>query len=226
VNFLRTKKREGPSKPTPFPMVRDDKKDNLVLLLNHYGLSDFFYPPAVFLPLDIGRIEVLQSHGSSVDVAKSENKIQFTKVSESNDHDFVACNPSLDTSSGEGSFWKVTIQGGNWVYLGIIGYLGASIHSFSDSTSYGWTSGSRVYHGGKDREGDSGWTNFTQGECLHFHLKTNKLNMFSVQKNKRFVMDITTTVPAYYIHFNLFHLGTKISLEPLSQDEATSLLED
>jgi hypothetical protein len=39
-------------------------------------------------------------------------------------------------------------------------------------------------------------------------------------------MDITTTVPAYYIHFNLFHLGTKISLEPLSQDEATSLLED
>jgi hypothetical protein len=84
VNFLRTKKRDDPSKSTPFPKVREDKKDKFASLLNYYGLSDFFYPPAVFLPLDIGKIEVVQPHDSSVDVTKSENKIQFTKVSGTN----------------------------------------------------------------------------------------------------------------------------------------------
>ena len=32
-------------------------------------------------------------------------------------------------------------------------------------------------------------------------------------------MDIATTVPASYLHFNLYIRGTKILLEPLDQDE-------
>ena len=49
--------------------------------------------------------------------------------------------------------------------------------------------------------------------------------MFSVQKNKKFVIDIDTTVSAYYIHFNIPYGGTTISLEPIGDDERTRMLE-
>ena len=85
----------------------------------------------------------------------------------------------------------------------------------------------QVYQGGLDKhEGYGGWTTFTEGECLYFHLNSKKLTMFSVQKNKKFAMDIATTVPAYYIHFNLHTRDTKISLESLGEDEREHLLED
>ena len=44
--------------------------------------------------------------------------------------------------------------------------------------------------------------------------------------NKNFTMDIATTVPASYLHFNLYIRDTKILLEPLDQDERECLLED
>ena len=44
--------------------------------------------------------------------------------------------------------------------------------------------------------------------------------------NKNFTMDIATTVPASYLHFNLYIHDTKILLEPLDQDERERLLED
>ena len=44
--------------------------------------------------------------------------------------------------------------------------------------------------------------------------------------NKNFTMDIATTVPASYLHFNLCNRDTKILLEPLDQDECERLLED
>ena len=44
--------------------------------------------------------------------------------------------------------------------------------------------------------------------------------------NKNFTMDIATTVPASYLHFNLYICDTKILLEPLDQDERERLLED
>ncbi|OEU14461.1 hypothetical protein FRACYDRAFT_241006 [Fragilariopsis cylindrus CCMP1102] len=167
-------------------------------------------------------------YGSSVTVTRDDNKIQFSKV---NGEHFVACKPSLNASSDEGSFWKVTIDEmpedhiKQWVFLGIIGSLGASYNSRVDPTSYGWSGKPQVWHEGSIRDGDSGWTRFTRGECLHFHLKSNKLTMFSVQKNKKFVIDIDTTVPAYYSHFNILYVGTKVTLEPLGEDECERILD-
>ncbi|OEU10860.1 hypothetical protein FRACYDRAFT_263729 [Fragilariopsis cylindrus CCMP1102] len=228
VNFLRMKKIEDPTKPVQSPMVRIEKRNNFDYLLRYFGLADFFYPSPVFLPLDTSKIDVVQ-HGSSVTVTKSDNKIKFRKVTGGKKFTFVACKPSLNATSDEGSFWKVTIDvlaGNSWLLLGIIGHLGASYNSHVDPTSYGWSNASQVLHGGFNRNGDSGWTTFTQGECLHFHLKSNKLTMFSVQKSKKFVIDIDTTVPAYYIHFNIFNAGTMLTLEPLGEDEQTRMLEN
>ncbi|OEU11674.1 hypothetical protein FRACYDRAFT_270652 [Fragilariopsis cylindrus CCMP1102] len=237
INFLRKKKREDPSDPVQSPpKVREEKKEDFISLLDYYGLSDFFYPPPVLLPLDIANIEVVHSNGSVVDVTKSVDKIQFTNASRERAHWFVACKPSLDVSE-EGSFWKVTIDVlpyNHRIYLGIIGNIGASNFSCSDSTSYGWGCSGQVYHGGLIRGRDAGWTGFTEGECLYFHLKSNKLTMFSVDKNREFVIDIATTafggiattaIREYYIHFNFqtartaLIFGAKISLEPLSDEE-------
>jgi hypothetical protein len=227
VNFLRTKKIENQSSKTiKSPKIPDGKKDEFESLLQHFGLTDFFYPPPVFLLLDVANLDVVPLHGSlvNVNVTKSENKIHFSKLN-GNGRYFVACKPSL-VASEEGSFWKVTIEELplNIIYLGIIGCLDASNDSRTDLTSYGWANSTQVLIGGSSQNGDSGWTKFTEGECLYFHLKTNKLSMFSVLKNKKFVMDIATTCPAYYIHFNLYHVGTKISLEPLHEDECERLL--
>jgi hypothetical protein len=142
---------------------------------------------------------------------------------------FLACKPSLDDNSGEGSFWKVTIDvlpDHHWIYLGIIGNLVAADKSFEDSTSYGWSCGSGVWIGGSKLNGSSGWTQFTEGDSLYFHLKLYKLTMFSVQENKKFVIDIAKcrTVCEYYIHFNLYDPGNKIFLEPLSEYERECLL--
>ncbi|OEU08100.1 hypothetical protein FRACYDRAFT_221053 [Fragilariopsis cylindrus CCMP1102] len=239
VHFLRTKKTEDLSNPMESPTIPDGKEKEFEILLHYFGLSDFFYPPSVLLPLDIANIEVVQSHGSVVDVTKSVNKIQFTNAaSRERAHWFVACKPSLDVSE-EGSFWKVTIDvlpDNRWIYLGIIGNIGASNFSYSDSTSYGWGCNGHVDDGGLIRSGDSGWTGFTEGECLYFHLKSNKLTMFSVDKNRKFVIGgiATTAICKYYIHFNLTNhaartapvFGAKISLEPLSDEERKLLPEN
>jgi hypothetical protein len=228
VNFLRTKKIENQSSKTiKSSKIPDGKKDEFESLLHYFGLTDFFYPPPVFFPLDIG--DVVHPNGYLVDLTKSENKIHFSKVN-GKGHCFVACKPYLDTS-GEGSFWKVTIDvlpGDRWVYLGIIGNIGASNARCGDPTSYGWAGGiggAQVWIGGLSRGGDSRWTNYIRGECLYFQLKSNKLTMFSVHKNKKFTIDIATTVPAYHIHFNLYDVGTKLTLEPLREDERKLLLE-
>ena len=231
INFLRMKKIEDPAIPVRSSTVHIDKKENFEYLLRYFGLTDFFNPSPVFLPLDIGKIDVVQQYqyGSSVTVTRGDNKIQFSKV---NGEHFVACKPSLNASSDEGSFWKVTIDEmpedhiKQWVFLGIIGNLGASYNSRVDPTSYGWSGRPQVWHEGSIRGGDSGWTRFTRGKCLHFHLKSNKLTMFSVQENKKFVIDnIDTTVPAYYIHFNILYVGTKVTLEPLGEDECERMLD-
>jgi hypothetical protein len=230
VNFLRTKKIEDQSNPVKSPAIPDGKKKEFETLLNYFGLSNFFYPSPILLPLDIANIEVVYSDGSFVDVTKSENKIQFTKTSGEDQDYFVGCKPSLDIS-GEGSFWKVTIDvlslHDNWIVLGIIGNIGASYDSYFDSTSYGWGCNGVVYHGGSNRSEDCGWNGFTEGECLFFHLKSDRLTMFSVQKNRVFVIGIATTaIREYYIHFNLQAVGTKISLEPLSDKERKLLPEN
>ena len=228
LNYLRTKKIEDQSKPVRSPKIPDDKRDEFETILQYFGLTEFFYPPSIFLPLDINNIDVVQSGASNVTVTKTENKIQFVKSSNNGYYNFVACKPTLD-SSGEGSFWKITIDAlptlGPWYFVGIIGNLAASRTSFTDATSYGWMGNSDVYQGGKVRQnGDSGWTGFTQGEYLYLHLKANKLTMFSVQKNKKFTMDVATTDSTYYIHFNTTYTGTTWTLEPLREYERARLL--
>lgn len=61
---------------------------------------------------------------------------------------------------------------------------------------------------------------------LYFHLKSKKLTMFSVQKKRKFVMVIATTVPSYYIHFNFLTVHTKLTLEQLRENECGRLLEN
>ena len=225
VDFLRMKKREDPSKPAPPPTVPDDKKDNFVSLLNYYGLSDFFYPP-VFLPFDIGKIEVVQPHGSSVVVTRSESKIRFSYDASISSGYFATCKPSLN-SSGEGSFWKVTIDTltmNHWLFLGIIGNLNPFHVSSKDLTAYGW-GGECAVKNGIYEASEIGV--LSQGDCIYFHLKSNKLTMFNAEKNLKTVIDIDTTVSdTYYINFNFYSPNTEISLEPLTEDECERMLEN
>ena len=94
--------------------------------------------------LDIAEIDVVQPQGSSVVVTKSEKKIQFSyDVSIGTRFFFVACKPSLN-SSGEGSFWKVTIDTlprNNRLFLGINGNLNVS------SKNTGWEEKSALNNG-------------------------------------------------------------------------------
>jgi len=229
IDFLRMKKRENPSNPIQPPKIPEAQKENFATLLDYYGLTDFFYPPTDYLPLDINNISVVQPHGRQINVTKSKNKIEFLKQSEGIENFyFIACTPSLNYSD-EGSFWKVTINEVPYIgglFLGIIRNLGPYCVSHDDSTSYGWAGGSHIYHAGHDKNGQLGFNaGFTQGECLYFHLKTNKLTMFSVQKNVKYTMNIATKVNySYYIHFNIRFSGTKITLESLNQVECARLL--
>jgi len=203
INFLRNKKREDPSKPIQStPKVREEKKEDFISLLDYYGLTDFFYPPSVFDPLDINNMEVVQPD-CCVDVTRSKNKIQCLYNRDYGGDYIVACKPTLD-SSEEGSFWKVTIgelpANNQSLYLGIIGNLAAS-HDVFD------------------------WSGFTQGDCLYFHLTSNKLTMFCVQENKKCTMNVATSDDAaYYIHFKMQSVGTKWTLEPLSEEERARFL--
>ena len=174
--------------------------------------------------MDIAEIDVVQPHGTSVVVSKSETKIQFSKDAPVQDNYFVACKPSLN-SSGEGSFWKVTIDtmpDHICLFLGIIGNLNASSESFGDSTAYGWDTYS-IWKNGIC--GNSHMIDFSQGECVHFHLKSNKLTMFCVKQNQKEVIDMVIISDAYYIHFSFYGVGTKISLEPLDEVEQKRMLE-
>jgi hypothetical protein len=231
VDFLRMKKREDPSKPARTFEVRDDKKDNFLSLLNYYGLREFFYPcsqPSSVL--DITTTDVVQPWGSTIDVTKSENKIQFSATNDK--RDYVICRPPLD-SSGEGAFWKVTINqldiNSCCLVIGIIGNLNpASNESQYHSTSYGWSSpnnGSRtnLYKGGAGCI-SSDWKGFAHGECLHFKFKSNRLSMYSVQKNRTFVME-TPNIVDKFIHFNLLEAGAEVILESLNKEEREHLLE-
>ena len=215
VNFLRLKKREVPSKPVQSPMVRKEKEESFISLLDYWGLTNFFFPSSVqVVPFDINNINVIQPHGFNVDVTKEENKIQFSKEREGGNSGFVACKLPLE-SSREGSFWKVTIDAlpNYGVVLGIIGNLNASRASYEDSTSYGWASNGRVLVGGENDIESSRWNGFTEGDCQCFHLKSNKLTMFSLSKNRKFTVDIATTVESYYIHFIMNIIGTKLTLD-------------
>jgi len=183
VNYLRTKVIEDPSsnKVIGCPKIPEGKEEAFEVLLNYFGLTDFFYPPSTSISLDITNINVVLPHGSGVDVTKNENMIQFLKNNRHKNWDVVTCKPTLD-SSGEGSFWKVTIDAlpGAWIFLGIIGNPDASNipTSHTDSTCYGWAGSSSVYHGGTERKGDSGWDNFYSRRKPLFSFEIEQINNF------------------------------------------------
>ena len=221
VDFLRMKKREDPSKPAPPPTVHNDTKDNFLSLLNYYGLTEFFYPSLQPLVFDIANIAVMHPDVSSIDVVKSEDKIQFSQDSDAHEYEHVVCIPSLD-SSGEGAFWKVTIDqmDDGWLFLGIVGNLNFEADATSDSTAYGMDSTDVWRGGGSDSDGD--WTGFGQGDCVYFKFKSNKLTVYNVRKDKKFEICTCSTGNAYIL-FDL-GCGTKVTLEPLDEEKHKYLL--
>ena len=221
VDFLRMKKREDPSKPAPPPTVHNDKKDNFLSLLNYYGLTEFFYPSLQPLVFDIANIAVMHPDVSSIDVVKSEDKIQFSQDSDAHEYEHVVCIPSLD-SSGEGAFWKVTIDqmDDGWLFLGIVGNLNFEADATSDSTAYGMDSTDVWRGGGSDSDGD--WTGFGQGDCVYFKFKSNKLTVYNVRKDRKFEICTCSTGNAYIL-FDL-GCGTKVTLEPLDEEKHKYLL--
>lgn len=112
----------------------------------------------------------------------------------------------------------------NWIYSGLIGTTSASQNSYSDPTSFGWAGSNQVYVAGVNNSWADGWTGFTEGECLHFLLEGAKLTMFSVIKNKRFVID-TATGGDKFIHFNFGKNSTKVTLEPLDAEHRAKLVD-
>jgi len=187
--------------------------------------------------VDIKNIEVVKSYdGKFLDVIKSENEIQFSYEKGEYDSPFLSCKPSLD-GSGDGFFWKVIVNKlysskGN-IFIGIIGNISApqkKLLDARDATSYGWIGGHTRVIGGSLGYRDSGWTKFTTGECLHFHFKSDKLTMYSVQKNRKFTMDVAPPTScndnggAYYIHFNAINDDTQITLKPLTDKDARARL--
>ena len=260
VNFLRSKKIQDKSKPALLPPnIPDDRKEEFEMILHHYGLFDLFYPrlsllsiggsnsdkstttdgieaqteiPSVTNTIDVASIDTVEkpTGTSVVDVTKSEHKIELTHRGSEDGHHFVACTSPLD-GSGDGSFWKVTVNkitnSNGWVLLGIVGNLNVTSNSYSDAASYAWAGGNTVWISGSNRRGHSGWTHFTTGECLYFHFKSNKLTMYSVQKNQKYTMDVATPSKddgVYYMHFNLYSPDTKITLEPLIDEVERALL--
>merc|ERR1719464_1905738 len=270
LNFLREKKREDPTKePVRVKTIRKEKKQAFDSLLDYYGLTDYFYPFETTCNIDLDVSNVVHD-SSEVSVSKlSHDKIQFCRkilLYKGGLGSFVAYKERLYPCSGRGAFWKLMIDAlldGTVVLLGIIGVKNLddddrndnnvvsennnnqklNLHYEDFKTVYGWEGASLISVGGccKDSS-DTGWTDFVQGECLYFHLKSNRLTMYSVQKNQKFTIDIlennaTTTTRSsstraegdylqekeedayYYIHFDLFRNGTKITLEPLVDEE-------
>jgi len=232
VNYLRMKKIEDPTDLLGFPDVPAQKKKDFHRILRYFGLIDFFnLKPAFILPFDFPNIDVFQPHGTAVNVTKSEKKIQLSY--NGNGHYFVACKPSI-SPSGVGSCWKVTVDAlpnNDWLLIGVIGNLNSTNDSWGDSTTYGFTGGNRCFRRGMAHAGHRGWTQFSVGECLYLcfnsNSNTNKLTMYSVQKDKKFVIeDIATDVDEYYIHFNFRYAGTKLTLQSLSVNEHAKLIEN
>jgi hypothetical protein len=221
VNFLRIKRIDDPSNPkVDPPTVPEGKRQEWFCLLEHYGLTPFFTKS---FSLDVTKITVVQAQGSFVPTQRVGDSLQLAYYG-SNTHYFVACTPGL--VPGTQSTWKITInklENNRWIFMGLIGKTNAMENSYSDPTSFGWASSNQVYVAGTNENGSGGWAGFTEGECLHFCLEGVKLTMFSVTKNRRFVIN---NVPAgdKFIHLNFHYFGTKVTLEPLNSDEYAKLM--
>jgi BTB/POZ domain len=223
LNYLRMKLIEDPSDPLNPPVIPNEKRKEWCCLLKHYGLTSFFAKR--FSSLQVSDIAVVQDQDSLVSTQCVGEKLELTYVNAPDRFHFVACSPCL--GAGTQASWKVTITKLPtqycWLYLGLIGTTVALSSSYCYPTSFGWASNSQVYVAGQVNPSAGGWTSFSEGECLHFVLKETKLSMFSAAKNQRFTID---NVPSgdKFIHFNFYHSGTKLTLEPLSESEFDKLV--
>lgn len=239
VNFLRDKKREDSSKPITAPQViSEGKKKSYASLLTHFELFTFFYSKSIS-SIDISMADIVTSH-STVTVEKTRNQIEVTNCfkppSGNNSFQSVSCTSPLNLS-GDGSSWKVTIHESSSrlrCFLGVIQQLNGHAHasSINQRTCNGWfddylTRNIYCVVGGKKNVYQTTRGFFSQGECLYFHMNTNKLTMYSTKQKKKSILDVecddVATTPTY-IHFN-FTTGAKVTLESLSTDELITLLE-
>jgi BTB/POZ domain len=222
VNYMRIKRVEDPvDVPVSPPTPPDEKRQEWDCLLKYYGLEAFFAKP--FSPLDFSKLTIVQPQGWNVSTQRVGQGLQLT-YNGVNLYRFVACTPCLIPATK--SSWKVTINklpNGGWIFMGLIGNAIANEGSFFDPTSFGWCRNSHVWVAGTKRTGESGWTCFTEGECLLFGLANYKLTMFSVTKSKRFVIDGVPDV-AQFIHFNFNQNETILTLEPLDATEYATLV--
>jgi BTB/POZ domain len=226
VNYMRIKRVEDSAAPLDPPTAPVTKCQEWFCLLDHYGLTAFFTKP--FSPLDVSNLTVIQKpHGPPVSTQRVGKGLQLCYDCSTYSNCFVGCTPRL--VPGTQSSWKVSITKlprGSWVYLGMIGNPNAGYTSHTDSTSFGWATGSEVYVAGTNTPAAGGWTDFGEGECLLFGLVNNKLTMFSVTKSKRFVI-YGDHDGEKFIHFNFLQrgtTGTTITLEPLNASEYATLV--
>ena len=228
VNYLRMKKVEDPSQPLDFPHVPAHKVKDFQRLLQYFGLVDFFTgPPSTMI---FSKSNFKQHYGRScVTVTeKQHNKIALVYDNASFDSlHSVVCTTELDPS-GEGCFWKVTIEPSRqkcFIHFGIIGNLDLTgIYSAGNNKLkkdyFGWAPHGDVLIKGTEHKKLDGWTGFVNGECLYFHFNANKLSMHSVHTQKTFVIDgIDTDSKIFYFHTDMYYTGSAVSLEPLNVEE-------
>ena len=222
------KKVEDPSQPLDFPHVPAHKVKDFQRLLQYFGLVDYFKEsPATII---FSKSNFKQYYGRNYVTVTEEqhNKIALVYDNSSFDSLYcVACTTELDPS-GEGCFWKATIEPSRqkcFIHFGIIGNLDLEgIYSAGGNIIkkdyFGWAPKGNVLIKGTEHKKLDGWTGFVNGECLYFHFKANKLSMHSVQKKKTFVIDgIDTNTKKFFFHFYMYDKGTAISLAPLNVEE-------
>ena len=224
VDYLREKKIEDPSDPLTYPYVPPHKKQSFERMLRYFGLMDFFHPASD--PLIFSKANIVQKNGDSLVTVTDDdtNKVNLMYNHTPDGHYRIACTTELDPS-GDGVFWKVNIvklPNTHWIFLGIVGNFDLREIVFRDSTSYGWTTQTKVVKGKTFLYSRTdGMSDLGEGESLYFSLKAHTLKMHRIQKKKTFVIDDIDTNDAhkFYFHIGFLYHGTTVTLEPLDATE-------
>lgn len=212
IDFLRDKKKENPSNPLQPPSVRDDKRERFVLLLEYYGLTEFFreLPPAYW---NNGNLTVLVSPIGATSVSQDEHRVQLTNVPPDDDDLNSFCCATFDAplkADGEGSFWKITpheLVEDDYLHVGITG----------NATCYGWLQAmGKTYEVSEENDGrNEHLPLWSKGECRFFKFRNDKLIMLSTKTSEKFEMNIESGHDMH-IYFGLYNRDNyKLSIEPV-----------
>ena len=220
INYLRTK-----SLDATFTLeIPSKKRRELFILLKYFGLTDFFIGSG---NINLAGIQFSQiSNNVTINHGQGVASMTYTYVDDDNsdiEHYWVSC--KLPTQRAL-CYWKVYINPTDYCfYAGVIGSSNPSNErSFRDQTSYGWADRDQVFIAGKDHAGHGGWSEFSEGETLVFCLKDTKLMMYSMIKDRVFVInDLSIPNEETYIHFNFTYPGQTVSLSEASFNERAAL---